>query len=381
MQKLKIDMDYLQSTMLSLLNTPSPTGYTEAASTFTCRELQRLGIDYQLTRRGAIRATLPGNVSSPDRAVVTHLDTIGAQVKKLKDNGRLRVVPVGTWSSRFAEGAEVRVFTDDGVRHGTLLPLKASGHIWGDDVDTQPVGWESLELRPDEMTRTREDLQRLGFNVGDLIAVDAQPRISENGFVKSRHLDDKAGVAAMLAAAKAVGEAGIVPPVDCHLLFTITEEVGSGASHVLHQDVAEMVAVDTAPQGGDQTSNEYAVSVGMGDATGPFDYHLTHHLLQLAKAHGINHERDLFGCYKTDAASAVEAGNDIRTALLCFGTDATHGWERTHLSSLEALAELLALYMQSEPTVKRDENQLAGLAGFPSQPVREAPHGEAQTKS
>ncbi len=178
----------------------------------------------------------------------------------------------------------------------------------------------------------------------------------------------------MLGAAKALLDAGITPPVDCHLLFTITEEVGSGASHVLHQDVAEMVAVDTAPQGGDQTSNEFEVSIGMGDATGPFDYHLTHHLLNLAKAHGIPHQRDLFGCYRTDAASAVEAGNDIRTALLCFGTDATHGWERTHLDSLQALAELMALYMQSEPTVQRDEVQLGGLAGFPSQPTKKAPH-------
>ena len=373
MQKLKIDMTYLRDRMVALLNTPSPTGYTEAASALTCRELQALGIEYQLTRRGAIRATLPGHVSSPDRAIVTHLDTIGAQVKQLKDNGRLRVIPVGTWSSRFAEGAEVRVFTDDGVRHGTLLPLKASGHVWGDEVDTQPVNWENLELRPDERSQSADDLARLGFNVGDLVAVEACPSITDNGFVKSRHLDDKAGVAAMLAAAKAVLEAGIVPPLDCHLLFTITEEVGSGASHVLHQDVAEMVAVDTAPQGGAQTSNEFCVSVGMGDATGPFDWHLTHHLLKLAREHGISHQRDLFGCYKTDAASAVEAGNDIRTALLCFGTDATHGWERTHLSSLEGLAELMALYMQSEPTVRRDEKLLAGLAGFPSQPVLEAP--------
>jgi len=373
MRKLAIDMDYVRDLALRLLETPSPAGYTETISAMACQELERLGIEHALTRRGAIRATLPGKVSVPDRAIVTHLDTLGAQVKWLKDNGRLRLVPVGTWSSRFADGATARVFTDQGARHGQILPLKASGHIHGDAVDTQPVTWEEVELRPDERCHSRADLERLGFRVGDLVAIDAQPRVTPNGFLASRHLDDKGGVAAMLGAAKAVLEAGITPPVDCHLLLTITEEVGSGASHVLHRDAAEMVAVDTAPQGWEQTSNEFEVTVGMGDATGPFDYHLTHHLLEIARRHDVPHQRDVFTHYRTDAASAVEAGNDIRTALLCFGTDATHGWERTHLDAMEHLAVLLALYVQSEPAVRRDQELMGSAEGFPGQPTEDAP--------
>src|SRR3546814_2447682 len=102
---------------------------------------------YGLTRRGAIRAELPGRRKSPDRAVVAHLDTLGATVKGLKPNGRLALVPIGHWSSRFAEGARVTVFTDKGYYRGTILPLKASGHTYNTEIDTQPTYWDHVEDR------------------------------------------------------------------------------------------------------------------------------------------------------------------------------------------------------------------------------------------
>ena len=41
-------------------------------------------------------------------AIIAHIDTLGAQVKEIKSNGRLALVPVGHWSSRFAEGRDAR---------------------------------------------------------------------------------------------------------------------------------------------------------------------------------------------------------------------------------------------------------------------------------
>jgi peptidase M42 family hydrolase len=306
---------------------------------------------------------------------VVHLDTLGLMVKGLKDNGRCEVVPIGSWSSRFAEGARVTIYTDEGPHRGTILPLKASGHTYNEEIDTQPVSWMHVELRIDELVYDRTDLERIGIHVGDFIAVDPRPEITEKGFVVSRHLDNKAGTAALLGAAKAVVEAGRqgIPgselPVDCHLLFTITEETGSGASAALHGDVAELVSIDNATPAPGQNSKETGVTVAMMDASGPFDYHLTQKLLRLCREHDIPHQRDVFKYYRTDAAAAVEAGNDLRAALICFGVDASHGHERTHLDSLKSLGELLGVYMLSPPTFQRDKTIMAPLRGFPHQPV------------
>lgn len=366
-EKLEVDSAYLLEMLRRLLEIPSPSGFTDDIVHFTGARLNELGIPFELTRRGAIRADIEGEVSSPDRAIVAHLDTLGAAVKQLKDNGRLEIVPIGTWSSRFAEGARVTIFADDAKFRGTILPLKASGHTFNQEVDSQPVTWEQLEIRVDELVSNRSDLERLGINVGDFVAVDSVPEFCENGFINSRHLDNKAGVASALAAAKAVVDSGARLPLDCHLLFTITEEIGSGASAVLHQDVAEMLSIDNATPAPGQNSKELGVTIAMKDEAGPFDYHLTHKLLGLCRAHAIPHQRDVFRYYRCDSASAIEAGNDIRCALVCFGADSSHGYERTHLDSLRSLAELLTVYMQSDPTFRRDRNTLGPMEGFPRQ--------------
>lgn len=365
----EIDRDEIAQTLFELLEIPSPSGYTDSIVRHVAKRLKDLGVEFELTRRGAIRANLAGSQASPDRAVVSHLDTLGLQVKDLKTNGRLEVVPIGHWSARFAEGARVTIFTDSGSRRGTVLPLKASGHTYNKEIDSQPVAWTNLEIRVDEPVRTRQDLEGLGLNIGDIVAVDPCPELTESGFVNSRHLDNKGGVAAMLAALKAIQQSDAVLPVDCHFLFTISEEVGSGASAVLHGDVAELVAVDNGTAAPGQNSSEYGVTIGMADSTGPFDYHLTHRLLDLAHDGGIEHQRDVFRFYRCDAASAIEAGNDIRTALLTFGIDASHGYERTHLDSLESVAKLLALYVQSPPISARDRYDLGPMKGFTKQPV------------
>src|SRR5690625_7364063 len=123
------------------------------------------------------------------------------------------------------------------ARISSRLPPRASGHTINTSIATHPLPWEQLELRLDEQVYSRSDLEMLGVSVGDFVAVDANPRVTPAGFIDSRHLDDKAGVACLLAAVKAVTEAGVALPVDCHPLFTISEEVGVGASAVLHQEV------------------------------------------------------------------------------------------------------------------------------------------------
>ncbi|MET0341452.1 MAG: osmoprotectant NAGGN system M42 family peptidase [Polyangiales bacterium] len=368
LRKVPIDLEYLQKTLWSLLQIPSPSGYTDNIVRWLGEELSRLGIDYELSRRGAVRATLKGDKAVAMRAVVSHVDTLGAMVKSLKPNGRLEIVPIGHWSSRFAEGGRVTVFTDSaGSRRGTVLPLKASGHTFNEEIDRQPVAWDNVEVRTDDFCTSGEQLEALGYHIGDFVAFDTNPELND-GFINARHLDNKAGVAALLAACKAVRDHGLALPVDCHAIFTISEEVGTGASAILHGDVAEMVAVDNATPAPGQNSRERGVTVAMADSTGPFDYHLTRKLLSLCGEYDIEHQRDLFKYYRCDAASAIEAGNDMRVALICFGADASHGYERTHMEALRSLTELLTLYMQSQLAVARDRMVLGPLRGFPRQP-------------
>jgi peptidase M42 family hydrolase len=368
----EIDRKLLARHLENLLLIPSPTGMTDAAVAYVCRELEHLHLPFELTRRGAIRAHLKGSRAAPSRAIVTHLDTLGAIVKGVDPSGRLSVAPVGHWSARFAEGARCTIFSDDGLSfRGTILPRKASGHTYGDDIDTQPVAWSNLEIRLNEKAASAKETLALGINVGDMVAIDSQPEFSANGFVNARHLDDKAGVAAMLATASALVKGGVTPRLDCFLIFTIAEEVGSGASGALHGDVAELVSVDNGAIAPGQNTAEYGATIALQDSSGPFDWHLTRHLLGICKRRGIPHARDVFNHYRSDAASAVEAGNDIRTALICFALDASHGYERTHLDSLAAVAKLAGLYLQSPALFERDAEAIGPAGDLPAAEIGE----------
>jgi peptidase M42 family hydrolase len=372
---LQIDSDFLVDTLLELLRTPSPSGRTDAVMQIIGERIDGLGVPIELTRRGVLRATIPGQRTNVGRAIVVHADTIGAMVKRIKDNGRLDVVPIGTHSARFAEGAHVTVFPDDLATFftGTVLPLMSSGHNYGEAVDTQGVGWHQVEIRLDELVGSAADVAALGINVGDFVALDAAPQITPNGFVKSRHLDDKAGVAACLAALKALAEDNTVLPVTAHLVVTIGEEVGMGLTHGLDDTVAELVAVDNAVVSDGQSSRENTVNIAMLDSTGPFDYHLTRRLIGMCEEFGIPHERDVYRFYRSDAAPAIESGMECRAALLGFGVESSHGHERTHLDGLRRLAELLTVYVQSPLTFEEwDRTPTGALEDFPSHLVQPA---------
>ncbi len=368
---MKIDESYLKSQLISLLQIPSPSGYTDQIVHHVCKELESLEIPYNVTRRGAIRATLSGVSETLDRAVCVHLDTLGAMVSGLKSNGRLAVRPIGTWSSRFAEGARVTIFCEKEKYRGTILPLKASGHVYNNGIDTQPVSWDHIEVRVDAKCFGKSDLENAGFEPGNYVAIDPYPEIDDKGFINSRHLDNKAGAAILLSVAKTIMQNNIILPVDCHLLFTISEEIGIGATEVLYSDITEMIVIDSAMAAPGQNTNEYATTLVMMDQSGPFDYHLNSKLTKICRENHIDFKKDLFEFYRSDAASAIEAGSDIRTALVGFGVDGSHGYERTRLATLKNTENLILNYVQSEPTFKRDKNHIGSITGFPHQPTRD----------
>ncbi|MDN2565865.1 osmoprotectant NAGGN system M42 family peptidase [Aquibium sp. A9E412] len=376
MSRLRIDVDYLREQLRALLSIDSPTGYTDTIVRHCTQELERLGLEPELTRRGAIRAVWRGERREAARAIIAHLDTLGAQVKNVRDNGRLELVPVGHWSARFAEGARVTIYTEKGSYRGTILPLKASGHTFNDAVDEMDVGWEHVEVRIDAITWNRADTRALGIEIGDFVAVDPQPEFLDNGFINARHLDDKAGVAIALAALQAMRREKAVTPVDTYWLFTIAEEVGVGAASIVTPEIASMVTIDNGTSAPGQNSSEFGVTVAMADQAGPFDYHLTKKLVDLCRDEDIRYQKDVFRYYRSDSASAIEAGHDIRTALIAFGVDASHGYERIHTHALRSVAELVTAYVTSPLEIERDVEELSDLEGFTEQPTEAAEQPE-----
>jgi putative aminopeptidase FrvX len=341
-----IDSEYLQTVLVGLLNTPSPAGLAESAIAYTEARVTELRLSPIRTPKGGLLATIAGRKAEQPRALTSHVDTLGAMVKEIKPSGRLRLSPIGHFAWNVVEGEGCWIFAEGRTPvRGSLLLTQASGHIFGAEVGKEQRTDETLEVRLDERTTSAADTHGLGIAVGDFVAFDPRVEVSQAGYIRSRYLDDKAGAACVLAAAHALASAGRQPSRTTTLHFSNYEEVGHGASSGLPDGLAELVAVDMAPVGEGQASDEFHVTLCAMDSGGPYHVELTHHLKTLARTHNIPFVTDLYPHYQSDGEAFWIAGGDVRVALLGPGIDASHNYERTHIDGLLATTNLILAYL------------------------------------
>jgi putative aminopeptidase FrvX len=343
-----VPTDYLVSFLTGVLNTPSPTGFAHKAIAFTEQALAQFPfLKLSHTRKGALVAQWPGQVSTAPRALTAHVDTLGAMVKEIKSSGRLKLSNVGGFMWNTVEGEGCTVFTNDGrsVR-GSILFEKASSHVYGRDVNEGKRDNENMEVRLDALTASEAQTRDLGIEVGDFVAFD--PRVEViNGFIRSRHLDDKACVACIVAAVKALADAGLQPAQTTYLHISNYEEVGHGAAAGIPPEVTELVAVDMAAIGDGQTSNEFHATLCVKDTGGPYHHGLSQHLRALAEQNSIPYVVDIYPYYGSDGEAFWHAGGDVAVALIGPGVDASHNYERTHLEALVATTQWVMAYLLS----------------------------------
>ena len=180
--------------------------------------------------------------------------------------------------------------------------------------------------------------------MGDFIYLD--PHVEQSrGFIRSRHLDDKAGVAAIYGALLALHNAGLAPHWRVDVLISNYEEVGHGGAFGIPTDTEELVTVDMAAAGEDQNSDEFSVGICAKDSGGPYHLGLRRHLEQLAQKHNIPYHVDVYPYYGSDGEAAWRAGADLKVALIGPGVDASHAYERTHVDSLISSINLIMAYL------------------------------------
>ncbi len=350
-----VDVNFLLNFLTGLLNTPSPTGYTTRALQYVQAALADLQLAARRTSNGALVATWPGasgaqSRAAQPRAITAHVDTLGAMVKEIDANtGRLRLSRLGGFAWASVEGEGCTIFTaDERAIRGTILPRKVSVHVHsGPEVEKLERNDANMEVRVDAKVRSGEDTRRLGIEVGDFVAFDPRVEVTDTGFVRSRHLDDKASVACIVAACHALRMAGVSPSQTTTLLISHYEEVGHGAAAGLPADLAELLAVDMAAVGTGQNSDEYSAGICVKDSGGPYSLEMRRKLVALAQAADIPYKLDIYPFYGSDGEAAWRAGADVQVGLMGPGVDASHHYERTHLDSLLATTRLLIEYLLS----------------------------------
>lgn len=326
----------------------SPTGFTDQIIQYLQSELQSMGYVVKKSNKGGLIVTVIGENQTQHRFVTAHVDTLGAMVRAIKPNGRLKIDLIGgfTYSSIEGENCLIHLAENNQTISGTILMHQTSVHVYK-DARTAERNQENMEVRLDEKVSTAQEVKDLGIQVGDFISFDARTIVTPNGFVKSRHLDDKVSAAILMNQLRLIKENQLTLPYTTHFAFSTYEEVGLGMNSGIPSETVEYLAVDMGAMGDDQQTDEYSVSICVKDASGPYHYGLRKHLVQLAQAHQIPYQLDIYPYYGSDASAAMRAGAEVKHALLGAGIESSHAYERTHLESIQATEALVKHYLFS----------------------------------
>lgn len=333
-------IDFIAEQLKTLTAIPSPSGYTKNATDYLMKLLQDMGYEPKLSRKGNVFVTIGGE--GEPLVLAAHVDTLGAMVRSIKDNGRLRPTTLGghVWST--ADGENCTIHTRDGkVYTGVVLNTEPSAHVADKKVETLE---ENMEILLDEPVSTKAETLALGIQTGDIIAMDSRTVITESGYIKSRFLDDKLSASILLGIAKIVKDESLSFHRKVSLLFTVYEEVGHGGSFV-PEDTTEMISVDMGCVGADLGCTERMVSICAKDSGGPYNYDLVTELSNIAKEEQLNYAIDVYPHYGSDVEATLHAGYDIRHGLIGPGVYASHNYERSHLDGVKNTFLLLTTYI------------------------------------
>lgn len=341
--RFSVDTAFMVDCFKDIVSVPSPTGFYEELNPVLERYAAQFGQKVTYDHKHTAYITLDGQDNTKSVLLTAHADTLGMMVRSVDGNGMLRFRRLGGMNMHSAEGESVVIHASNGEKYTGLLTCeKHSTHVFRDAGATERSE-DTMVIMLDENVSSGEDVRRLGIRNGDYISVEPRCQITKNGYIKSRFIDDKAGIACLLTMLKYLSENGLKPKYRTILAFTYYEENGTGGCYV-PEEVSEYIGVDIALIGPELDATERTVTICAKDAGGPYDYDLRRRLEAYAEKAGCSFVTDLFLRYGSDAQAAIRGGSNVSHGLIGMGTYCTHGMERTHIDGMENTVQLLLAY-------------------------------------
>lgn len=342
--ELNINKNYVLDVAKEILEFDSPTGFCFEIMDKIRDIAKNFGYDFEKTNKGCGIITIKGKSEEVVIGLSAHVDTLGAMVRSITSDGKLKFTLIGGPIVPTLDGEYCTIRTREGKKYtGTFLSTSPAAHVF-QDSSKKIRDPQNMEIRIDENVYSKEDVQNLGICAGDFIFIDPKTTITESGFIKSRFIDDKGSVSCLMGLLELFNREKIIPNQTTKIFISTYEEVGHGASYI-PDDITEMIAVDMGCIGDDLSCSEYDVSICAKDSGGPYDYNMVTKLINLAKHNELKYAVDIYPMYGSDVGAALKGGNNIRGALIGPGVHASHGMERTHYSALENTIKLLYLYL------------------------------------
>lgn len=298
---------------------------------------------------------LIGLVRAPEPAegairVMAHLDEIAMVVKRIDEDGALRVFALGgAYPVNFGM-CPVDILGDHqvvtgalsfGTMHGTSSTPQSQHVLSGD------VGWNDVHVIT---RRDKAELGKLGVRAGTRVVLSQHWRkpFRMNDGIAAHFMDDRAPVLAALLAAGQLAEKRQSLSHDVYFTFTSSEEeTNAGAQYAARTLPGDIcLALEVGP-----VASEYDTHLSVdpivltGDEKGYYTRSVSESLLLAAAACGYCPQPALMPGFASDASAVLLTGASPQAGCLAIPTENTHGYEVILDGAIEASARTLVEYL------------------------------------
>lgn len=349
-----VDRQRLLKHLEPLLLAHAPSG-SESEVDQLMREFIPAGLPHRIWQDSAdsIVFHFPGSdPQAPATAVTAHKDEISMIIKRVEEDGRLRVQPIGGLHPWAVGEAPVEILAPETVPGVLSIGSK---HVSlespaGALKEGTPLAWDRMWV---ETGLSAQALADKGVRTGRKVVIARhfkQPWwIGADQLLCGYNLDCRGGLAILIEAA--LGFADQPPAGDVYLVASAEEEIGAlGAVWSVGQlPVETVIAIDVVP-----VAREYGVSnsadpaLPCKDRAGLYHAGMVDHMEKLSKGLGFGIQTAVLTSYASDATLAKSAGSAARACLIGYPGDNTHGYEICNVDALVNSARLLQAYL-SDP--------------------------------
>ncbi|EDQ35700.1 Cellulase M [Hoeflea phototrophica DFL-43] len=229
----------LREDLYDLMMTPGLSGHEERVAKLIRSRLSDAGVASRVDRMGNVIASFNGDLAIPSVMIFTHMDQLGFFVRKIENDGLIRVERMGGVSERAMAAQAVTLCVGEGRDVPGIIMNKAH-HATSPDEKYKVV--TTPDIRIDTGHGSKQAVEAAGVKIGTPVVY--QPRIFElaGDRVAGTSVDDRAGCAALIEIARGLAKReGTGPTV--HVVFSVQEEFNLRGALVAAQALKPDIAI------------------------------------------------------------------------------------------------------------------------------------------
>ncbi|MEX2536048.1 MAG: M42 family metallopeptidase [Trueperaceae bacterium] len=255
-----------------LTQIPGLAGHEQRVAAFMTKRMQPLAHHTHTDTLGNVIATIEGtDPNAPTIMLFAHMDSLGFIVRKIDDNGYIKVHRLGGIPEKVLPATPVTITTSTGQDIQGIIGIKAH-HVTPPEEKYTVTPLQELFI--DIGSQNKQQTQNTGIQTGDPITYTGQFKQLTNNKITATFIDNRSGCLTLLETLKNLHKNP--PKATTHIVATVQEEFNlrgaAPAAHNLKPNIA--ICLDGSAGADTPDLQEMSdVALGLGPMMNLYSFH------------------------------------------------------------------------------------------------------------